>query len=133
MADVVVTVPQRLWREWLAEGDLPGEPWSGAESHFWFAGPFPQITPGELVYVVAHGKLRGFAPLVRMETSCRLRPGTHCLVRRGGAVAVTLLEEAETPRGEAYTRPAFIRGFRGWRYRWWRREQEMPFYDWREP
>ena len=25
MSDVVVTVPKRLWDEWIAEGDLPGE------------------------------------------------------------------------------------------------------------
>jgi len=26
MSDVVVTVPKRRWREWLAEGDCAGEP-----------------------------------------------------------------------------------------------------------
>ena len=132
MTDVVVTVPQRLWREWIEEGDLPGEPWSGQYSYFWVPTR-PDIKPGERVYVVAHGKLRGYAPRGFLDSEWELRAGRHCLVRRGGAVAVTLLEEAETPRGEAYTRPAFIRGFRGWRYRWWRREHEMPFYDWREP
>lgn len=39
------------------------------------------------------------------------------LVRRAGAVAVTI--------------PEPITGFRGWRYRWWPREAEVPFPDWR--
>ena len=109
MADVVVTVPKRLWAEWIAEGDLPGEVPSGDEFAFYIGGPLPKIAAGERVYVVAHGKLRGYAPLVR------LRPGA--LIRAGGAVAVTIDEP--------------IPGFRGWRYRWWRREDERDFPNWR--
>ena len=81
MSDVVVTVPKGLWAEWLQEGDLAGEPWSGeAEYHFWvspmmFHEPaHPWIEPGERVYIVAHGKLRGYAPFVRREVPCTLRP-----------------------------------------------------------
>jgi hypothetical protein len=116
MSDIVVTCPQRLWREWLDEGDLPGQPWSGYESHYWFGGRFPHISPGERVYVVAHRRLRGYAPLVRIEPRCELAPTMHCFVRRGGAVAVTI----DGP----------IPGFQGWRYRWWKREDEVPFPDW---
>jgi hypothetical protein len=119
MSDVVVTVPMRLWAEWLEEGDLPGEPWSGWDSHFWFRGPAPRIEYFERVYIVAHGKLRGCAPLRALERRCRLRPDVSCLIRRGDATAVTI--------------PEPIRGFQGWRYRWWRLEDERPFPDWRTP
>lgn len=111
MADCVVTVPKRLWDEWIAEGDLPGED-DGGEYVFWIGGPLPTIAPGERVYIVAHGKLRGYAPLTRAV------PG-YGLVRGGGAVACTIDEP--------------IRGFQGWRYRHWNREDEKPFPDWRTP
>lgn len=116
--DIVVTVPKRRWREWVGEGDLPGDPTSGYESHFTLA-PTPELQPGERVYVVAHGRLRGYAPLVRVEKRCTLFPGRSCLVRRGGAVAVTIAG----PMG----------GFRGWRYRWWNRSEEVPFPNWVQP
>ncbi|KKM81220.1 hypothetical protein LCGC14_1332130 [marine sediment metagenome] len=116
MADVVVTVPKALWEDWIAEGDLPGAEDGEMESHFWIGGPMPCIETGERVYIVAHGKLRGYAPLRRVERSCSLRPDRRCLVRSGGAVAVTI----EGP----------IRGFQGFRYRWWNREDEVPFSDW---
>lgn len=118
MSDVVVTVPKSLWREWIAEGDLPGEE-AQYQSHFWLGGILPDIKPGERVYVVAHGKLRGFAPLVGIERRCRLRPSRGCLLREGGAMAVTI--------------PEPVRGFQGWRYRWWEREIETPFPDWMQP
>lgn len=114
--DVVVTVPKGQWAAWIAEGDLPGE-LAQYESHFWIPRPPPsQIDPGERVYIVAHGRLRGYAPLVRIDEWCELNPARSCLVRRGGAVAVTI--------------PESIRGFRGVRYRWWNREDESPFPDW---
>lgn len=116
MSDVVVTVPTRMWKEWIEEGDLPGEPESGYRSHFWLWGPLPKIEPGERVYIVAHGKLRGYAPLIGVERHCELRDSAGCLLRDGNAVAVTI--------------PDPIRSFRGWRYRWWGREDEMPFPEW---
>lgn len=119
MTDVVVTVPKGLWDEWLAEGNLAGEPWDGEhENHFWLTN-LPDINPGERVYIVAHGRLRGFAPLVRVEKRCRLRGSVGCLVRRNDAKAVTL--------------PHPVRGFQGFRYRWWDREIEQPFPEWRLP
>lgn len=112
MPDVVVTIPKSFGLQaWIAEGDLPGEPWSGLESFFSLGG-VPDIVPGERVYVVFDGRLRGYAPLVRID-----RQGRRCaLVRRGGAVALTI--DARVP------------GFRGFRYRWWARRWERPFPDW---
>lgn len=120
MSDVVVTVPMRMWEEWIAEGDLPGEPESDYVSHFWIQQMnFPSIREGERVYIVAHGKLRGYAPLTGKEVFCRMNDRKSCLQRRGGAVAVTI--------------PEPIRGFQGWRYRWWERADEIPFPDWQTP
>jgi hypothetical protein len=116
MADVVVTVPKRLWSEWIAEGDLPGQD-AEYESHFWVWGlASGSVNPGDRVYIVAHGRLRGYAPLVRTEQICKLNPRMACLVREGDAQAVTIDEE--------------IRGFQGIRARWWDRSQERPFPDW---
>ena len=126
MADVVVTVPKRLWQAWLDEGCLPGQdPMPG--EYFWFNVPTrPRISSGERVYVVAHGLLRGYAPLFTIEDSDGMwRKGALAnelpdspwfLVRRGGAVAVTIDEP--------------IRGFQGYRYQWWSRDDEHPFENW---
>lgn len=115
MSDLVVTVPRRLWLDWISEGDLPGQD-AQYESHFWIYTNPPYIKPGERVYIVAHGRLRGYAPLVRVEQICQLNPRMGCLVRAGGAEAVTIDEE--------------IRGFQGVRKRWWDRAAERPFPDW---
>lgn len=123
MPDVVVTVPQSFGLDaWIAEGDLPGEPWSGETYGFDLGGPMPDIQPFERVYVVYKDKLRGYAPLIEVTwhgkifgDPCR---GRFALIRGGGAVAVTI--------------PEPIRGFRGWRYRWWDRAVEVPFPNWME-
>jgi hypothetical protein len=113
--DAVVTVPKQIWEGWIAEGDPVGDPWTGEEWGF-YAGclGMPQVHPGDRVYVVAHGRMRGYAPLIRLA-----RPSTRsvCFVRGGGAIAVTI--------------PEIIRGFQGFRYRWWSREWEVPFPGWR--
>lgn len=103
-----MTVPAARWGAWLAEGDLPGWPWSGQLYEF-RVHSVPAIKPGERVYVVALGQLRGYAPLVRIDI--RAAMGVY-LIRGGGAVAVTI--------------PEPITGFRGYRYRWWEYEQEKP-------
>jgi hypothetical protein len=119
VSDVVVTVPMGQWQSWKDEGDLPGQP-ATYQSHFWIRdGHLPSIRAGERIYIVAHGKLRGYAPLVAVEGCCWLDNNRACLLREGGAVAVTL--------------PEPIRGFQGWRYVWWRREDEIPFPDWEKP
>lgn len=114
MGDVVVTVPKGYWQDWIIEGDLPGEE-PQYISHFWISS-MPKIEAGERVYIVAHGRLRGYAPLWDRERICTLRRSRSCLMRRGGAEAVTV--------------PEAITGFQGWRYRWWEREDEAPFPDW---
>lgn len=116
MSDVVVTVPKSFGLDrWIAEGDLPGQRWSGEAWEFYLGGGPPRIEPGERVYVVYNGAVRGYAPLVRIQRDWR----SFALVRHGGAVAVTI--------------PEYVRGFRGWRYRWWDRAIEVPFPDWQNP
>lgn len=114
--DVVVTVPKTFryagkvgLAAWLAEGDCPGQPWSGDYSVFTVGGGVPHIRPGERVYVVCEGRLVGYAPLVELQAAGN---GRVELVRAGGAVACTL--------------PTPVTGFRGWRYRFWDRDDEVP-------
>ena len=120
--DVVVTVPKNFeyagyvgLAGWIAEGDAAGEPWAGEEWHFSLGGRKPNIKEGERVYIVCEGKLRGYAPLLFIDDYDDYR---YALVRGGGAVAVTIDEP--------------IQGFRGFRYRWWKYEQERPFPEWME-
>lgn len=114
--DVVVTVPKSFGLEtWIAEGDAAGEPWSGEEWGFYLGGNPPKIDPGERVYIVYNGKLRGYAPLVRIQHTDR----GYALIRHGDAVAVTIDER--------------IIGFRGFRYRWWSHSSERPFPEWKDP
>lgn len=122
MSDIVVTVPMLFTYDgapgakglvaWLAEGDAAGEPDSGTYWSFTIGGR-PNIIPGERVYVVCEGRLVGYSPLVRLEV---YEIGNHRtaseLIRAGGAVACTI--------------PDKIRGFQGFRYRWWTREAEVP-------
>jgi hypothetical protein len=123
MPDCVVTVPKTFRYEgapgkvglaaWIAEGDPAGTAWSGQLWSFSCYGMRPKTEPGERVYIVCEGQLRGYAPLVRLE--CYFTgpgPGPLAFIRGGDAVALTL------PR--PYT------GFRGWKYRDWEREEEIP-------
>lgn len=115
--DIIVTIPKKMGLDtWIAEGDPAGTPWSGEEWHYYLGGYPPSIEPGERVYCVYNGVLRGYAPLVRIDRFEGLHYG---LVRHGGAVAVSI--------------PGYIRGFRGFRYRWWPYALEQPFPDWQNP
>jgi hypothetical protein len=116
--DLVVTVPKSRWSDWIGEGDLPGQE-AQYESHFWLSSPPIDLEVGDRCYIVAHGKLRGYAPITDWESHCGLNPLRACVIREGDAVAVTIAEP--------------IRGFQGWRRRWWEREAEMPFPNWRQP
>lgn len=108
--DIVVTVPAKEWEEWIAEGDCAGDEPTGSEYEF-SVPQFPKrLEIGERCYVVAGGKLRGFAPVTGLYGRCYILRGAN-------AVAVTIEEP--------------IPGFRGFRYRWWERESEVPFLDWK--
>lgn len=124
--DVVVTVPKtfthpdspgkRGLAAWIGEGDAAGEPWSGVEWEFAIGGFRPTVEPGERVYIVCENRLRGYAPLLRIEAEGEFR---WLLIRGGSAVAVTIAER--------------VKGFQGWRRRWWERSRERPFPDWMKP
>lgn len=113
MSDLVVTVPKDLWPAWIAEGDAAGSPPTGTEWGFYLGGARPDIRRGDRLYIVAHGLLRGYAPVTRLA-----RSGSQWVIcREAGAVAVTI--------------PEPIPGFRGWRRRWWERADEQVFPDWK--
>jgi hypothetical protein len=119
VSDVVVTVPKSFGLDrWIDEGDPAGTPWSGEEWDFHLGGTRPVIKPGERVYIVYNGTLRGYAPLVRIGEDPYGERWRYSLVRHGGAVAVTI--------------PEFVQGFRGWRYRWWDPSIEIPFPNWQD-
>jgi hypothetical protein len=112
MADLVGTCPKDFWFDWIAEGDAAGDPATEAEYGWYTLHSYRNLArPGDRFYVVAHGKLRGWAPVVRFEGGA--------IIRRGGAVACTI----DQP----------VPGFRGLRKRWWDRSIELPFPDWRIP
>lgn len=112
MTDLVGVCPMHFWRDWIAEGDAAGDPETG-EEWGWFtcSQAIRRIKPGDRFYIVAHGRLRGWAPVTRVTPSA--------IRRQGGAVACTI--------------PWTIPSFRGLRLRWWSYEQEVPFPDWRTP
>lgn len=115
--DLVGTCPKDFWEQWIGEGDAVGNPETGEDWHWYTRHPMAaSIQPGDRFYVVAHGKLRGWAPVIRVDA---FRQGGWGIVRRGQAVACTI--------------PQVIPGFRGLRVRWWKREEELPFPDWKTP
>lgn len=116
--DLVGTCPKDFWEEWIAEGDAAGEPASGEEWGWYTAARMAEnIKPGDRFYVVAHGKLRGWAPVTRLQVSPLRESFVIC--REGGGVACTI----DQP----------IPGFRGLRARWWDRAAEIPFPEWKNP
>jgi hypothetical protein len=117
--DLVGTCPKDFWDEWIAEGDAAGDSYTG-EEWGWYTGHSlaTSIQPGERFYVVAHGKLRGWAPVTRVEDNS-WKSGGYVICRRGDAVACTV--------------PFAIPGFRGLRQRWWDTATEVPFQDWKTP
>ena len=127
MSDVVVTVPksfrwdgsdERGLAAWIDEGDAAGDPYSGILWKFSTWGARPEIAPAERVYVVCEGRVRGFAPLVELRFSLVQNGlGRVVFVRGDGAEAVTI--------------PHRTTGFRGWRYRWWHRDIEVAFPNWK--
>ena len=124
MIDLVATCPKDFWEQWIAEGDAAGDPETGELWH-WYTNHnlATHINPGSRFYIVAHGKLRGWAPVFRIDDYSSLpyeckADTRYAIVRRGGAVACTI--------------PEPIPGFRGLRVRWWKSEDEVPFPDWKK-
>jgi len=115
MTDLVGTCPKDFWLEWIAEGDAAGEPYTGEEWGWYTRDPMAlQTSPGDRFYVVAWGRLRGYAPVTRVQNQ---GAGAYVICRRGDGVACTV--------------PDDIPGFRGLRKRWWHRDCEVPFPDWK--
>lgn len=119
MPDIVVTLPKRFGiKRWIEEGDDPDTKWSGKYYEFGIGG-VPSIEVGERVYVVYDRLLIGYAPLVEKRIEHTATGGHRTFLIRGGdARAVTIDEQ--------------VKSFRGYRYRWWNREDEKPFDNWRE-
>lgn len=115
--DLVVTVPKDFWFEWIKEGDAVGEPSTGTEWGYWLSKQKPPIEPGERLYVVAWGRLRGYAPVTRVVQHPETKRWVVC--REGSAVACTVRQGMR------------FDGFRGFRKRWWNRELEEPFEQWK--
>src|SRR5208282_3823533 len=115
--DLVGTCPKDFWLEWIAEGDAAGDPSTGQEWGWYTRSRTAKlIRPGDRFYVVALMKLRGWAPVTRVQDT---GDGDFVICRRGNAVACTI----DLP----------IPGFQGLRPIWWSRKQEKPFPDWRTP
>jgi hypothetical protein len=122
MSDLVVTVPKRLWLDWIMEGDAAGEQPEGEEWGFYLGGLRPDIKPGERLYIVAWGLVRGYAPVTRVEQTGR----GWCICREAGAVACTVYDGILS--GNPH--PLNVPGFRGWQHVWWPREAERHFPEW---
>ena len=115
MADLVGTCPKDFFIKWIAEGDAAGDSETGEEYGWYTADSMVlAIKPRDRFYVVAWGRLRGWAPVTRIADAGR---GNYVICRRGNAVACTV--DFKIP------------GFRGLKKRWWPREDERPFPDWR--
>jgi hypothetical protein len=125
MSDLVGTCPKDFWEEWIAEGDAAGTPATGMQYNWGTASPLAgKMCEGDRFYVVAHGKLRGYALVTQVlvypwQDAGEVNRKSYAIVRAGGAVACTI--------------PEHIPGFRGLRLRWWKREEEVPFPDWKRP
>lgn len=133
MNDVVARVSRANWPAWLAEGDLAGAPWSGREHALVVAG-WPSIDPGERVYVVVRGLVRGWAPLIRAERMLVQDVRRTALIRGGGACASTPMclfpDTCICPVAWNGPHPLHVRARRSFMYRHWRRIDEWLFPSW---
>lgn len=114
--DLVGTCAKAAWKYWISEGDCAGTADTGIE-YRWFTNCAigARINVGDRFYVVAHGRLRGYAPVTQVIIYSNGR--TRMICRRGGGVACTIEEK--------------IPGFRGLRKRWWSRNGERAFTHWK--
>jgi hypothetical protein len=113
--DLVVCLPVADFHAWYDEGGTPEFP--DDFEYYWLVGRAPpsQLVPGQSgLYVVCAGALRGYAPIMRVD---HREANRWALVRDGRSAEPVTIDES-TP------------SFRGWRYRWWRRENEREFVEW---
>lgn len=130
MPDVVVTLPKSFGlKAWIEEGDAAGDPPFSAparmNAYYWKVPTWPaRLEPpyeDVRVYVVYDGRLIGYAPLhnvIELDGEIFLVRLSADYDPENAAVAVTIDEE--------------IPGFGGFRYRWWDRDQERSFPEWKE-
>lgn len=112
--DLVGTCPKNFWPEWIEEGDPAGSPETGEEWGWYTRHSSARlIVPGDRFYVVAWGRLRGYALVTRLHVDGH---GGYVICRKGGAVACTI----DKP----------IPGFRGLERPSWSRADERPFPEW---
>ena len=110
--DIVVTVPKREYKTDAAEDELLALGESGA---FWAMNRRPLLSPGERVYFVKEGKITTSMKVDRIESGeaqCDLTGRTwpgKCIIH------MTDLRTEE---------PIEVKGFRGFRYRWWKNHTE---------
>lgn len=134
MADLVVCISRDRWDSWIADGDLPGDPWSG-ERHGLYVRYLPgDILPGERVYIQHAGVIRGYAPLLTIFPSIERASG-FVLVRGGGARAVTPMcvypGRCPIPPHAHAPHPRVFDSFPGARLRSWEYLDEWAFPGWR--
>lgn len=129
MADLVGTCPMDFWFDWIAEGDAAGDPPTGEEWGWYTKHSHARFgQPGDRFYVVAHGMLRGYAPITRI-----VKPGEELAVLKASGKLVTCDSYiiCRTAGAVAVTLPTPVKGFRGIEKRWWDRADEIPFPDWK--
>lgn len=133
--DIVVPIKAEDWDGWLAEGDLAGEPWSG-EEHALTVRSRPDIEPGERVYILAGGIIRGYAPLLRAEYAWKRGYWYTYLIRGDGARAMTPMcsrpDQCDCSLGWRAPHPRRFAAFGTFRYRSWTYGEEWKLIDWRD-
>lgn len=110
MTDIVVTIPRKTWPAWLAH---PNVDRVGGMRSFHVYGARPSSSAGDLLYVLAHRKIR-----------CRFEIANVAPLRGGWFIQATFLGPIGLSCPE-------IRGFQNWRRRWWDIASERPFPDWK--
>lgn len=115
--DVVACVPRHVWPHWLEEGGTPEAPDPSTVYGFGVPSAPKLLRAGDRLYIACAGRIRGYAPVLWIQS--RIDSRAVDLIRDGkSAVAVTIAER--------------VPPFRGFRYRWWTRDQERPFPEWRQ-
>jgi hypothetical protein len=112
MTAIVVTIPRDKWPDWLKQHGRGDQRGKMRAFHLYDDKGRPPCDAGDLLYVVALGKLR-----------CVLMVENNVPLRGGWYVMATMI------RG--VTLPFPIGGFPRWRRRDWKIDQEQEFPNWR--